>query len=68
MSDSEIAEQLIETKGLSLRGPLKWRAFATSSLPVPVSPWIRTETSLSVIRSRSLKIFWIACDLPTILS
>ncbi len=36
-----------------LRGPLKWRARATSSLPVPLSPWITTGSVVSVIRSIS---------------
>ncbi len=37
-SDSGSAPQLTATNGLSRRALLKWRARATSSLPVPLSP------------------------------
>ncbi|PYR94575.1 MAG: hypothetical protein DMF84_05325 [Acidobacteria bacterium] len=37
-SVSTTAEQLTVTKRRSRRGPVLWRARATSSLPVPVSP------------------------------
>ena len=36
------AVQFMATNGLVLRGLLVWMALATSSLPVPVSPWIST--------------------------
>ena len=42
-----MAAQLMATKGLSLRGLLKWMARATSSLPVPDSPVSRTLARLS---------------------
>jgi hypothetical protein len=37
------------TKGLPLLEPLSWIAFATTSLPVPVSPWINTAQSSGAI-------------------
>ena len=40
-----MAAQLTAMKGLSLRGLLWWMARATSSLPVPLSPWMRTVAS-----------------------
>ena len=43
---SVIAAQLIATKGRSARRLLPWIARATSSLPVPLSPVIKTVESL----------------------
>ena len=37
----------------SRRGPFEWMARATSSLPVPLSPWITTGSVVSVMRSSS---------------
>ena len=45
-----IAAQLTATKGFALRRPCSCRARATSSLPVPVSPRIKTVASLSAAR------------------
>ena len=38
------------TKGLSRRALLLWMAWARISLPVPLSPWIRTLMSVGAIR------------------
>ena len=46
-SSAGIAAQFTATKGLALRRPWSCNARATSSLPVPVSPRIRTVASLS---------------------
>ena len=49
------AAQFRATKGLFLRGLFWWMAWATSSLPVPVSPWISTVALVGAIRlSRSI--------------
>ena len=60
-SDSVSAAQLKATHGPRLReASAAWRAWATSSLPVPVSPWISTvEPSgpTCSIRSKILRIF-----------
>ncbi len=42
ISVSEIAATFTGTNGSSRRGPCRWIARATSSLPVPLSPTIRT--------------------------
>ena len=52
---SESAAQLRATKGLLFRGLFWWMAWATSSLPVPVSPCTSTVASVGAIRlSRSM--------------
>ena len=49
------AAQFRATNGLFLRGLFWWMAWATSSLPVPVSPWISTLASVGAMRfSRSI--------------
>ena len=48
---SEKALQFTGTKGASARAPRWWRALATSSLPVPLSPVISTGTSVWTTRS-----------------
>lgn len=59
-SDSENAPQLTATNG-PLRRPLRlWMWRATSSLPVPVSPMIRTLASLG---ATCCKWASSACDL-----
>ena len=45
-----MAAQLIATNGLSRRGLASWMALANISLPVPLSPRIRTETSRRAAR------------------
>ena len=50
-SVSGSAAQFSLTKGWVLRGLLKWIARAISSLPVPLSPSIRTGRSLTMMRS-----------------
>src|SRR5262245_33244737 len=42
MSVAGMAAQLILMKGLFARGELRWISKATSSLPVPLSPWMST--------------------------
>ena len=49
----EIAPRLTATKGPERRGLASWRARATSSLPVPVSPRSSTGTSRSATRRMS---------------
>ena len=49
-SVSGIAAQLTATNGPLARGASSWRARATSSLPVPVSPWISTEAGVGAAR------------------
>ena len=44
------AAQLSGTNGRFFRGLFWWIALATSSLPVPVSPWISTVASVGAIR------------------
>ena len=46
-SGSGIAEQLTPINGQPARGLSAWIARAASSLPVPVSPRIRTVTSIA---------------------
>jgi hypothetical protein len=46
------APQLTVKNGPFLRRDWRWIAAATSSLPVPVSPW--TSTGLSVFASRGI--------------
>ena len=52
-SVSESAPQLTATKGRSFRGELTWIARATSSLPVPLSPVMRTVLLVGAIVSTS---------------
>ena len=47
---SGIAAQLTATKGPRPRGDSPWRARATSSFPVPLSPRIRTVVSVGATR------------------
>ena len=49
-SVSGMAPQLMATKGWFARGLARWMARASSSLPVPLSPWIRTLASLAATR------------------
>ncbi len=44
------AAQFSATNGFFFRGLFWWIAWATSSLPVPVSPWISTLASVGAIR------------------
>ena len=64
---SGTAAQLTATNGPFLRGPLKCSAFATSSLPVPLSPVTSTLTSVSTARcisSPALRIPGLAPTIP----
>src|SRR5260370_26363 len=59
-----MAEQLMSTKGASHRGLRSWMAQATSSLPVPVAPVMRTELSFGAMRSITEMSFLITNDWP----
>ena len=61
---SGIAVQLIGMKGFSARLPWKWSVRATTSLPVPLSPVMRTELRTCAILRISAKISRIAGLLP----
>ena len=59
-----MAAQLMGRKRASLRGEFSWSAFATSSLPVPDSPTIRTfdrvGATISIWRkSASIGFEWL---------
>jgi hypothetical protein len=56
MRVSGMAAQLTATKGRDLRGLRSWRVRATSSLPVPLSPVMRTETLEGAMRSMRERI------------
>ena len=67
ISVSGTAAQLTATNGPFLRSPLKCNAFATSSLPVPLSPVSSTLTSVSTARcmsSPTLRIPGLAPMMP----
>ena len=49
------APQSTMTKGFAAREELSWMAAATSSLPVPVSPWTRTVESVRAILASRAK-------------
>ena len=62
------AAQLILISGLSRRWLAEWIARAISSLPVPVSPWIKTVASVGATR-RTLSSTAVRAGLrPTISS
>ena len=65
-SPSESAAQLTATKRWSRRGPAAWMARATSSLPVPVSPSMRTVVRELATRAISSSTLRIAALSPTI--
>ena len=60
-----MAPQSSTTIGPFLRPDSSWMARATSSLPVPVSPWMTTETSIGAIFRMRPKICRIFTDWPT---
>jgi hypothetical protein len=60
-----MAPQLMGTKGRLLRRLLWWMARATSSLPVPVSPRMRTVASRWATRAAWSKTRSSAFELPT---
>ncbi len=60
-----MAPQLTTTNGPSRRGLAKWMARATSSLPVPLSPVMRTVPSTRAIFSMSWKTEFIRPLVPT---
>ena len=51
---SAMAPQSTATKGPDARGDAVWMARATSSLPVPLSPWMRTVASVEATRAAVL--------------
>ena len=66
ISVSGMAEQLMATNGLFLRGLSSWMVRATISLPVPLSPVISTDAVLGATISTRWKISCIAREPPTI--
>ena len=57
-SSEGMAPVLMGTNGLSRRGELAWMALAMISLPVPLSPWIKTVDRLGATcatRSKTLQ-------------
>ena len=60
-----MAPQLIGTNGLSRRGLRLWIARAMSSLPVPLSPVMRIETSVAATRFTVSKTSSIDFDIAT---
>ena len=58
-SVSGSAAQLTATNGLPRRGERSWSALATSSLPVPLSPWISTVLETGAICSILTSTSWI---------
>ena len=59
-----MAPQLMATKGAFLRGLLAWMARAISSLPVPLSPSMRTVASVLATRLMTVKISRILGVVP----
>jgi hypothetical protein len=51
-----MAAQLTATKGPLARAESSWRVRATSSLPVPVSPWMRTGAGVAAACSMSVDL------------
>ncbi len=52
-SSAGMAAQLTATNGWSRRGPEKWTARASSSLPTPVSPWMSRVVSSWATEART---------------
>ena len=63
-----MAPQLTATKGPSLLFEWRWIARATSSLPVPDSPWTRTVVSRGATLEMRWKMSAIAPEVPTMFS
>src|SRR5580658_9356417 len=63
-----MAEQLTLTNGISLRSPCAWMAFATNSLPVPLSPLMRTLAPVRATLSAAAMTFLIAGESPITVS
>src|SRR5258708_7771892 len=66
MRFSGIAAQSTTTSGPLARGDASWIALATSSLPVPVSPWTSTDDSVGATRASTAKRRRIGTLAPTI--
>ena len=67
-SVSVMAAQLTGTNGRSARRLLAWTALATSSLPVPLSPVIRTVASVGAILTIRPRTSRTACERPMMFS
>ena len=65
-SSSGIAAEFISTNGEFLRFDCAWIARATSSLPVPLSPEIKTRPSVGATMAICFRNARIATDSPTI--
>ena len=68
-SVSGSAATLTAMNGLCRRGDRAWRPRATSSLPVPLSPWISTVESTDAIwttRARTSSITSVSPTMPVI--
>src|SRR5262249_8319771 len=52
---SGIAAQFTSTNGPLDRGPARWSARATSPLPLPVSPWMRTGGKRRTSDARAIR-------------
>ena len=63
-----MAAQFTGTKGRAARRELAWMARAISSLPVPLSPVIRTVTSVGATRTSRVNSSRIGAERPTRLS
>ncbi len=63
-----IAPQLSATNARARRGELWWRAFATSSFPVPDSPTTRTVVFVGATTRRRSKRRSIGRETPRIAS
>ena len=59
-----MAGQLTLTKGPDLHGDRAWTSLAMMSLPVPLSPWIRTGTFAAATRSSRERSACMASDWP----
>ncbi len=64
-SVSGIAPQSTTTNGLSFRGLASWIDFATPSLPVPVSPRMRTESGVGATFSSTENTRLMRGEAPT---
>ncbi len=64
-SAAGMAAQLTATKRRSARGEASWMARATSSLPVPLSPWMSTVLRCPATRVMVARSSAIGRDSPT---
>jgi hypothetical protein len=64
MSCAEIAPQFTASKGPFFLWLKRWIDSATNSLPVPLSPTMKTLTEVRATRSICVKMSRIACETP----